>query len=311
MKRPYKILCFSLIALLVAVVLGFVVPIINRPDTNIYISNDTIIERPVTLSVIIPDEVDFAGERVPIEYFDVRESLDRELISCTYWHTQTMLILKKAERFFSIIEPILEANGVPSDFKYLVVTESNLVPTAVSPSNAVGLWQILEKTGRELKLEINDEVDERYNIEKSTEAACRYLKKIYDRCGSWTITAASYNNGPTGIKKQIERQGESNYYDLLLNDETARYVFRTLAFKIILNNPQQYGFMVRKSDVYPPFKYKEVVVDTSITSMQQFARHFDTNYKMLKMLNPWLRENYLPNKSRKKYTIKIPTSRQL
>lgn len=281
----------------------------KKANPNFFIDSDTTIVRPATLPVEIPDTASFAGERVPLEYFDVRESLDRELTSCTYWHTQTLLIIKKSQRFFSIIEPILASNGVPDDFKYLAITESNLVPTAISPSRAVGLWQILEDTGKELRLEINDEVDERYHVEKSTQAACAYLKRIYDRTGSWTLAAASYNSGPTGLRRQIERQGENSYYNLLLNDETARYVFRTLAFKIILTNPQTYGFMVREDDIYPLYAYKEVRVDSSITNMGQFARYFDTNYKMLKMLNPWLREAYLHNKQHKKYIIKVPTNR--
>lgn len=309
MNRKIKVLLALLVILGLSAALYFSMRFDKSSDVAFFVDSDTVISRPATIPVEIPDTASFAGERVPLEFFDVRESLDRELTSCTYWHTQTLLIIKKSDRFFSIIEPILAKHGVPNDFKYLAITESNLVPTAVSPSQAVGLWQILENTGKELKLEINNEVDERYHIEKSTEAACQYLKKVYSRTGSWTIAAASYNNGPTAIKRQIERQGESNYYNLLLNEETARYVFRTLAFKIILQNPQKYGFMLKKEDIYPRYKYKEVIVDTTIKSMYGFANHFGTNYKMLKILNPWLRETTLHNKHRKKYTIKIPIQR--
>lgn len=309
MRKWFKITLIALCLLIASGGLCWVLRQDVPPNTPFFINSDTIIKQPPTLAIPIPNQATFAGERVPLEFADVRESLDRELTACTYWHTQTLLIIKKSHRFFSIIEPILAQNGVPDDFKYLAITESNLVPTAVSPSKAVGLWQILEGTGKELQLEINSEVDERYHIEKSTQAACDFLKKLYERLGSWTLAAASYNRGLNGIVKQIERQGENNYYNLLLNEQTARYVFRTIAFKTILTHPQDYGFMVRIDDMYPPYAFREVTVDTSINNMGQFARNFGTNYKMLKTLNPWLREAYLNNKANKKYIIKIPTER--
>lgn len=310
-KGLKRFLIIATMVLSIVVALYALMPMWSAPSDNRYVSNDTIIALPPTISVLLPDAANFAGERVPLEYFDVRESLDRELTACTYWHTQTLLIIKKADRFFSIIEPILARNGVPDDFKYLAITESNLMPTALSPSKAAGIWQILEETGKQLGLEVNKEVDERYHLEKSTEAACKYLKQIYERTGSWTTAAASYNCGPTAFKRQVERQVESNYYDMQLPEETARYVFRTLAFKIIISNPQQYGFMVRPDDIYPQLKFKEVQVDTSITNVAQFAQSLGTNYKMVKMFNPWLRDTSLPNASRKKYVIKIPINREL
>ncbi|MBQ9471396.1 MAG: lytic transglycosylase domain-containing protein [Bacteroidales bacterium] len=278
-------------------------------DDPRFVPCDTVIPRAPVLAVYVPDSMCFAGEPVPLHHFDVRESLDRELTSCAYWHTQTMLIIKKADRFFSIIEPILRAEGLPDDFKYLAIAESNLVPTAVSPSNAVGLWQILEPTAKELGLEVGPEVDERYHVEKSTVAACRYLKRIYERTGSWTMAAASYNNGPNGLARQVARQGESCYYNLLLNTETARYVFRILAFKAIIADPQRYGFMLRPTDIYPRYRYHEVQVDSSISDLARFARQQGVNYKMLKTLNPWLRDNTLTNKKKRTYAIKIATNR--
>ena len=274
-----------------------------------FLPADTLIPMSHVVSVQSPDSMCFAGEQVPLHHFDVRESLDRELTACAYWHTQTMLIIKKADRFFSIIEPILAEQGLPDDFKYLAITESNLMPTAVSPSKAVGLWQILEGTGREVGLEVSDEVDERYHIEKSTVAACIYLKRLYERMGSWTMAAAAYNNGPNALAKQVAKQGETNYYNLLLNSETARYVFRILAFKAILSDPQAYGFKMRQSDIYPRYQYKEVQVDSTISDLAQFARHQGINYKMLKTLNPWLRDNKLTNKKQRTYIIKIATNR--
>jgi len=214
-------------------------------------------------------------------------------------------LLKKANRFFSVIEPILKKNGIPDDFKYLAVAESGL-SQAVSPSKAVGFWQILEGTAKDYGLEVNSEVDERYHIEKSTEVACRYLLKSFQKYGNWTMAAASYNFGSNGISKQMDRQENDSYYDMVLGEETGRYVFRILAIKVIFENPERYGFFLDKRDLYPPYQFTEVKVDTAITSIAQFARQFDSNYKLIKMLNPWLRENYLTNKSRKTYSIKIP-----
>lgn len=266
---------------------------------------DTIrIQNPI-YQVPIPNELSFAGEPVPIHLFDVRESIDRELQVNTYWHSQTVLLLKRANRYFPIIEPILKAKGIPDDFKYLAVAESALTQS-VSPSQAIGFWQILEGTGKELNLEINEEVDERYHIEKSTRAACDFMLKSYKQYGNWTMAAASYNFGRNGINRQIERQNNNDYYDMVLGEETGRYVYRIIAFKVIFENPEQYGFHILPSDMYPPLKFFEVELDSSVTSFAQYAEHFDTSYKMLKLLNPWLRKNYLTNKNNKEYTIKIP-----
>jgi len=265
---------------------------------------DTIFQSTI-YPVPIPDSLTFAGEAVPLEFFDVRESLDRELQVNTFWHSQTLLLLKRANRYFPIIEPILEANNIPIDFKYLAVAESGLTQ-AISPSKAVGFWQILEGTGEELGLEINNEVDERYHIEKSTQAACQYFKKAYEKYGNWTMVAASYNFGMNGIDKQILRQENDSYYNMVLGEETGRYIFRILALKVIFENPTLYGFILNKSDLYPPLEYYEVEVDSTITNISAFARHFKTNYKILKFFNPWLRESYLTNKLNKTYRIKIP-----
>lgn len=253
----------------------------------------------------LPDTLYFAGERVPMEYFDVRESLDRELLVNTYWQSQTILFIKRANRFFPMIEPILKKYNVPDDFKYLAVAESGLM-NVVSPSKATGMWQFLEGTARDYGLEVNTEVDERYHYEKSTEAAAKYLIKNYEKYQSWTLVAASYNAGRTGIARQVNRQKEDDYYNLLLNEETARYVFRILAIKMILENPQQYGFNVRESDMYPVIKTKEIKVSEPVEDFADFAKEHHTNYKILKYFNPWLRENYLSNRQGKEYTIVVP-----
>ena len=253
----------------------------------------------------LPEKLDFAGEKMPLEYFDVRESLDRELLVNTYWQSQTLLLLKRANRYFPLIERILREKNVPDDFKYLALAESGLLQ-AVSPKNAVGFWQFLKGTAREYGLEVGEEVDERYNIEKSTIAACKYLKKAYDKFGSWTLVAASYNSGRTGMIRQMNRQDENNYYDLLLNDETSRYLFRIMSFKIILSDPEKYGFYYRSEDLYPPIRTEKVQVDSAIHSMVDFARHFNLNYKTLKYFNPWLRDNRLTNHKKRTYFIEIP-----
>ncbi len=252
-----------------------------------------------------PDELSFAGETVPLERHDIRESFDRELLVNTYWQSSTLLLLKRANRWFPVIEPILEEHGVPGDFKYLALIESNLTQ-AVSPAGARGFWQILEGTGRDLGLEINDYVDERYHVEKATAAACRYLLDAKERYGSWTMAAAAYNIGNSRLQRIINSQKADCYYDLFLNEETARYVFRILAIKTIFSNPEQAGFHVRDEDLYPIQTYYTLAVDTPIIDLPEFALQHNTTYKALRHLNPWMRRYELPNPSGKTYYIKIP-----
>jgi hypothetical protein len=242
---------------------------------------------------------------MPLENFDTRESLERELIITAYRHSATILIIKRASRYFPVIEPILKEYNIPDDFKYLAAAESDL-SNAVSPVGATGFWQIMANTGKEEGMEINTEVDERYDIEKSTRFACRYFIKSYEKYGNWTLAAASYNNGRKGVDDQVEIQKEKNYYDLLLNEETARYIFRVAAFKLVINDPVTYGFDISSKDLYPPVKYREVKIDSAVTDFSEFARLYGTNYKMLKFLNPWLRKPFLTNKAGKTYTLKIP-----
>ncbi len=211
----------------------------------------------------IPTNLSFAGEKVPVENFDVLESLDREFLVNTYWQSQTLLFLKRANRYFPIIEPILEKNGIPDDFKYLAIAESGLT-NVVSPAGATGVWQIMKTTGKEYDLEINSEVDERYHIEKATEAACKYLNDSYKRFNNWTLVAASYNMGMGGVSKQLTRQKVDSYYDLLLNAETARYVFRIIAIKSVMKDPDKYGFVIRQKDLYTEVPTYEVIVDSTI-----------------------------------------------
>ena len=253
----------------------------------------------------LPDTFDFAGERMPLEFFDVRESLDRELLISAYRHSATITLIKRAGRFFPVIEPILAEYGLPDDFKYLAVAESDL-SNAISPAGATGFWQIMQATGREYGMEINQEVDERYDLEKSTRFACSYILKAYNKYGSWTMAAASYNAGNRGVDQQIGIQKVNSYYDLLLNEETARYIFRIASYKLIFTHPERYGINIDKSDLYPVIPYVEMKVDTAVASFEQFAKAFNTNYKMLKFLNPWLRKPNLTTKPGKEYIIKVP-----
>ena len=252
-----------------------------------------------------PTEVDFAGEMMPLELPDVRERFDRELLVNANLHASTILIIKRANRAFKIIEPILEKNGVPNDFKYLAVIESSLI-NAVSPAGAKGVWQFMPATAKEIGMEVNDCVDERYHLEKSTEAACKFLLAAKAKFGSWTLAAASYNGGITGVNKQIDLQKVSNYYDLLLNDETSRYVFRILALKEIMKAPEKFGFEITKQDLYELYPTRKIEIDTTINNLPDFAIRQGVNYKILKLYNPWLRDSKLENKTRKKYLIELP-----
>jgi len=256
-------------------------------------------------SIKLPDKVIFAGERLPLENFDTRESLERELLTSAYRHSSTILIIKRANRYLPMIEKILKENNIPDDFKYLVAAESEY-SNMISPAGATGFWQIMPETGKEEGMEINTEVDERYHVERSTQFACDFFLKSYGKYGNWTMTAASYNGGRGRIDEQIEIQNQNNYYDLLLAEETARYIFRAVAYKLVITDPKAYGFDIDEEDLYKELNCYEVKVDTTITDFSVFADHFSTNYKMLKFLNPWLRKPFLTPKVNKVYGIKIP-----
>lgn len=253
----------------------------------------------------VPEELYLFGEKVPLENFEVYERVDRELVVNTYWHSSTILALKRAARWFPVIESILKKNNVPVDFKYLAVAESNL-ENVVSPAGATGFWQFIKSAAVEYGLEMNDEVDERYDVEKSTEAACRYLKDAYSKYGSWTMAAAAYNAGMNGITKWSSIQKTNNYYNLTLGIETSRYIARIAAIKIIMENPQKYGYYLNDKDFYKPLKFTEVILDSSVTDFADYAVSLGINYKTLKLFNPWLRDSSLKNKNGKRYTIKIP-----
>ncbi len=258
----------------------------------------------------IPQKLFFCNEAVPLERLDVRESLDRELLVNTFWHSQTYLLIKRANRYFPVIEPILKEQGIPDDFKYLALIESGFT-NVVSPAGAAGFWQFIKATGEKYGLIIDDEVDERYNLEKATTAACNYFKNSYALYKNWTLTAAAFNMGDNGMLNQIKNQKVSNYYDLYLNTETARYVYRILAIKIICENPAASGFTIEKEDLYPKVRTTHIAIDSAISDLAQFALDKGITYKMLKDFNPWLRKPSLTNKLKNKYLISIPDTNDL
>jgi hypothetical protein len=257
------------------------------------------------ISPEMPNYLEFASEKIPTENFEVYERMEREFLSNTYWHSATILAIKRANRWFPLIEPILKKNNIPDDFKYLAVAESNL-ENVISPAGATGFWQFMKPAGEKYGLEINSLVDERYDVEKSAEAACKYLRDSYDMFGSWIVAAASYNMGHDGVKEQSERQKSKNYFNLVLNSETSRFVARIVSLKYILQNPEKYGFDIKSEDKYKPLEYSEVTLDSSVVDLADYAKSLGINYFILKMYNPWMRDNYLSNKTKTAYTIKLP-----
>lgn len=253
----------------------------------------------------VPDLLLFAGDTVPLHLFYVAENFERELLVNTYWHSATLLNLKRMQRWFPVIEPILAEYKIPDDFKYLCVIESNLSNTR-SPAGASGYWQLMESTAKENGLELNTDIDERYHVEKSTRTACVYLRKAYNRYGNWALAAASYNAGLKRISDLLEQQKSKSYFDLLMPEETERYLFRILALKTIAENPAAYGFKPDEGRFYEPLRYMEDTIRETIPDLAAYAQSKGLSYKLLKIFNPWLRSNRLPVQAGKSYVIKIP-----
>ena len=255
----------------------------------------------------LPARLDFAGEPVPMQNQDTRESLMREMLTTFYMHSRTLQTILASERYFAVIEPILAKYGVPDDFKYLCMAESGLNPEARSGAGAGGLWQLMRAYAKSAGLLVGDEVDERYHIEKSTEAACRYLIDAKRRLGSWTLAAAAFNAGVAGVSRRLEKQGVESYYDLFLPNETLRYVFRVLSFKLLMSDPAAYGYKIDKKEYYPLLPaYEEVTVDDPEIDWAAFAREHGTHYKQIRQLNPWIRDYDYTNKAGRSFTVKIP-----
>lgn len=255
----------------------------------------------------LPARLDFAGEAVPLAHYDVREALGRELMTNSYMHSRTMLAILRTHRYFPVIVPILHRYGIPDDFKYLCVAESNLDPNAVSSSGAAGLWQLMRGTASSFGLLVEKEVDERYHVEKATEAACRLLRENYDEFGSWTLAAAAYNLGRSGVRRRIDRQGTDDYYESFFPAETMRYVYRILAFKVLLSDPSAFGFSVGHRDGYKPLgPWKEDTVSDRKIDWSAWAQSRSTTYKLLRELNPWIRDYTYDNKDGRVFTVRLP-----
>ncbi|MBR8708012.1 lytic transglycosylase domain-containing protein [Bacteroides pyogenes] len=305
MKQPKNI--NYIVTFVIALCIGAAIPLLTstRPVENGHSAKS---EVPYCVtSPKVPEQVSFAGEVIDLRPYDRRERMDRELMAFTYMHSTTMLMIKRANRYFPVIEPILKANGIPDDFKYLMVIESNLNNVARSPAGAAGLWQFMAGTAREFGLEVNDNVDERYHTEKATQAACKYLRQAYAKYGNWMTVSAAYNAGQARISSQLEKQLTGHAMDLWLVEETSRYMFRILAAKQVFSQPQHYGFLLKQEQLYPAIPYKEVTVRTSIDSLGRFARQHGITYAQLKDANAWLRDHSLKNPRGKAYVLHIPT----
>jgi hypothetical protein len=291
---------------------GFFINSIST-STNIKIDTPILQQKPDTsyvksykvYSVTLPEKLSFVNEIIPIQDPDVLERIDREFLVNTYWQSNGFLMFKRANKYFPLIEKILAEEGVPDDFKYLAVIESGLT-NVVSPAGAAGFWQIMKVTGREYGLEVNGNVDERYHLEKSTRVACKYLKDAKERLGTWTLAAAAYNGGMSGMSRRLKKQQVTSYFDLLLGSETSRYVPRIIALKYIFKQPKSFGFNFTKKDLYDEIPTQKIKVDSVISSMTNFSKHYGINYKILKIHNPWLREGHLNNKTKRSYEIEIP-----
>ncbi len=286
------------------VLLSLTMELLNSSD-NISPDNNTFTQTYKIFSVPLPDTMSFAGEKVPMNHFGIRENLEQEMLVNTYWQSQTLLMLKRAHRYFPAIEQILKKNGIPEDFKFLALAESGF-SFKVSSVGASGFWQFMKPTAEAYGLEINKDVDERYNMGKSTEAACRYFKEAYSEFHSWTLVAASYNMGLGGVAHELQKQRQDNYYDLELNTETARYVYRILSLKALLTSPKQYGFYLKNSELYNQLPTFIAPIDSTIGNLADYAISKGINYRVLKMLNPWLLTDKLPDADRRMYAISLP-----
>jgi len=300
----------------IAIILGLIICGIMiyavSKENNIHTENVTllpevaqILYENVLASPPLPNQIDFCGEKAPIDRYWVREGIERELINQCYQHSRTLLTLKRSTRFFPVIEKILKEENVPDDLKYLCIAESNL-ENVVSPAKAAGFWQFMEATGKNYGLEITEQVDERYHLEKATRAACKYLQKLKNQFGSWALAAAAYNMGENGLAKNMKEQQVDNYWELLLNTETSRYLSRCIAYKLIFENQELYNIRILAVEFYKPVEYKEIIANKSIEDLRKYCTENNILYRQLKELNPWLRSTKLTIAAHKSYTIKVP-----
>lgn len=301
-KRLYTLPLAATLFIICFLLPGFSIP---------YAAQSKVSSSAVYSCIEIPKSITFCDENIDLTRYDRRERMDRELMAFTYMHSTSLQIIKRANRYFPIVESILKEQGVPDDFKYLMVIESNVNPLARSGAGAAGLWQLMSGTARDFDLEVNHHVDERYDVEKSTVAACKYLKQAYRRFGNWETVAASYNAGQGRISQQQDKQYTDNALDLYLVEETSRYVYRILAAKLLLTDPKQFGFHLRTSDLYPPIPFHTIKITKDIDDLARFAKGQGINLSLLKNMNPWLRGNSLPNHNGKEYFIRIPDKTEM
>jgi len=301
-----KLWSINLLLLALTSIFIFVASQMSTPEKKDYDWEPTENVPQIVKSVDLNKAFSFCEEALPMDNFDVRERLDRELTVNTYWHSSTILSIKSTVRYFPMMDKILTEEGVPTDLKYIAVAESAL-RNAVSPAGAKGIWQFMKGTGTDYGLEISDEVDERYHFEKSTRAAAKYLKSLHQRFGSWANATAAYNMGGGNMSKHLREQESESYFELNLNEETSRYYFRLVAIKQIMENPREFGFYLDREDYYPALdNYRTEEISESVESWGAFAKERGTNYRMLKVYNPWLIDNKLTNRSGKTYEIRIP-----
>jgi hypothetical protein len=299
MKNTLHVLVFSVIMLSACSENRLV----NSEET---VQNDTSLNKNIFVVPEVPDSIEFADEWINLNDLDLKERFDRELIVNNFWHSNTILYLKRANRWFPLMSEILEEEGVPRDMFYLAVIESGLTQ-ATSPSGARGFWQFMEPTARDYNLQVNNQVDERLNIAKSTRAACQYLKDAYQKFNSWALAAASYNMGVAGVQSNLERQGVDSYFDLYLNSETARYVFRILAVKEIMNNPQKFGFQIKPDQLYAPYELKKVTIENNIEDLYKWSIEQGVTFKIVQKLNPWIISTKLTLNSGQTIELNLPT----
>lgn len=305
---PYKAVYSWLSGAIIGAIALFL--FMGNSDTEEKKNNEEFRQYYRVYSLATPKVLRFAGTQISLADFDVAERYDKEILTNVYWQSQTILMIKRSQRFFPVIEPILKAQGIPSDFKYIALAESGL-QNVVSQAGAAGFWQFMDKTGKRYSLEINEEIDERYHLQKATYAACAYFKEAYAQLKDWSLVAASYNMGIEGVKRQIRAQNVQNYYDLYLNVETARYLFRIIAIKDICENPEQFGFHIAPTDLYQPVPVVYVKTDLSISSLATWSNDNGCNYKLLKLLNPWLRKPFINVIPGKVYYIALPKNRMM
>ena len=307
-----KYLNYILLFMIFGLVMFLSLFLSSNKDADPIIEPQSPVVKSITVAVTPPEQVEIFGSEIDLKRFDMRERYDREINSFTYLHSSTLMHIKRANKYFPVIEPILKANNIPDDFKYLAVIESNLDIRAVSPAKAVGLWQLMPTAGRENGLEITNQIDERYHIEKATIAACRYLKTAYSRYGNWCDVAASYNAGMGRISGEMKNQQVDSAFDLLLVEETSRYLFRIMAIKEVFSNPYKYGFVLKPENLYQYIETKGVEVTQDIPDLATYAQSHGLTYRELKEFNPWLRETKLKIlPAGKKYIINIPEKEDL